>query len=785
MIRRHSNIRFLIFSFLVCYSFVGQAQKKFTLSGQIKDADTGEFLIGVTVYLPDYQQGNITNAYGFYSISLPNSIDSIEVKYSYVGYQSKSFKLAPNQNHTLNIELQTGQELDEVVISAESLQEKLDRTQMGVETLDMQDIKNIPVIFGEADIIKILQFKPGVTSGGEGSSGLFVRGGSNDQNLVLLDETLIYNPSHLFGFFSVFNPDVVRAVDLYKSDFPAQHGGRLSSIMDVKLREGNNKKFSGTGGIGLISSRLTLEGPLQKGKSSFLIAGRRTYFDIFTRAINRANQDDPDYSPIPDYFFYDLDAKLNFQLSEKDQLFVSAYLGRDVFSFENESFNFDFNWGNTSANVRWNHIFSPKLFANLSVFYTDYQYDIQNRFDIFTFNLGSHIRDFGAKVDFDWLPFNNRHLIRFGASFINHSFEVGRIELGSDDNSLGFNSNLTRGGNEFAAYINDEIEISERLKTNIGLRLSGFQNQENVDIGLEPRISARYKLSENIALKGSFARMFQYLHLIGNSGASLPTDIWYPSTKLVNPQRSDQTSLGLSFLLGKGKYLLTTEGYYKDMQNQLDLKDGAQIFANPELEQEFVFGNGWSYGGEIYIEKKEGRTTGWLGYTLSWTWRKFGESNGNAAINNGEPFHPRYDRRHDFSAVITHQLSRKFTLTLAWVYNTGNAYSLPTRIAAFQGTEGTEPLFVPIYEARNTFRLPDYHRLDIGLVWKFFHRWGASDLTFSIYNAYNRRNAYFIFVETITQGEDNNQTLFDTQRFQARQVTLFPIIPTLTYNFKF
>lgn len=780
-----STINILIVSLLFFYSFSIQAQNQFTLSGQIKDAETGEFLVGVTVYLPQYKQGNITNAYGFYSVTLPSSSDSIDVRYSYVGYQSKILKLAPNQNHNLNMELETGQELNEVVVSAESLQEKLERTQMGVETLTMKDIKNIPVIFGEADIIKILQFKPGVTSGGEGSSGLFVRGGSNDQNLVLLDETLIYNPSHLFGFFSVFNPDVVRAVDLYKSDFPAQYGGRLSSIMDVKLREGNNKKFSGTGGIGLISSRLTLEGPIQKEKSSFLIAGRRTYFDIFTRAINRANQDDPDYSPIPDYFFYDLDAKLNFKLSDKDQLFIGGYLGRDVFHFENESFNFDFNWGNTSATVRWNHIFNPKLFANFSAFYTDYQYEIRNRFDIFSFNLGSHIRDVGVKLDFDWLPFNNSHLIRFGASFTNHSFEIGRIELGSDDNSFNFNSNLARGGNEFGAYINDEIEISERLKTNVGLRISGFQNQGNTDVGLEPRVSARYKLSDVIALKGSFARMYQYLHLVGNSGASLPTDIWYPTTKVVNPQRSDQSSLGLSFLLGKGKYLLTTEGYYKDMQNQLDLKDGAQIFANPALENEFVFGRGWSYGGEIYIEKKEGRTTGWLGYTLSWTWRKFGESNGNPAINNGEAFHPRYDRRHDISAVITHQLNRRFTLTLAWVYNTGNAFSLPTQIAAFQGAEGTEPLFVPVYEARNTFRLPDYHRLDIGLVWKFFPRWGASDLTFSIYNAYNRRNAYFIFVEAITQGEDNSQTLLDTQRFQAKQVALFPVIPTLTYNFRF
>ena len=766
---------------MIIYSFLStsvMAQNKFRVSGYIKDANTGEDLLGATVQIAGTTKGAVSNADGYYTFELIEG--PVKLVFSYVGYITQTREVTITQNLTLNINLKPKEkQLEEIVVKADGLKEKLNTTQMGVEKLTAQELKTIPVIFGELDIIKALQLKPGVSSGGEASSGLFVRGGGPDQNLVLLDDAQIYNASHLFGFFSIFNPDAVKAVDLYKGDFPAQYGGRLSSVLDVKMRDGNRKKFSAKGGIGLISSRLTLETPLQKEKSSFLISGRRTYFDIFTRQINQANEDNPDFNRIPDYFFYDLNAKANYELGKKDRLFLSGYLGRDVFGFKDDSFDFDFRWGNTAAVLRWNHIFNSNLFVNTSVSYSAYQYDITNNFDIFNFSLGANIKDYSAKVDFDYLP-NNKHSIKFGAHYTYHDFTVGRLQAGSSDGTIDFGNETRLGGNEAAIFIADDYTINDRWRINAGLRLSGFESNGRTYGGIEPRFSVRYKVNPNVSIKASAARMFQYVHLVANSGASLPTDIWYPSTQLVNPQRSDQVALGGSILLFGGKFLLSNELYYKDMTNQLDLKDGAQIFANPQLEQEFVFGQGWSYGNEIYLEKKEGRTTGWIGYTLSWTFRKFGPSNGNLAINGGEPFFPRYDRRHDISTVISHKLSPRLTITAAWVYYTGNAISLPPGRFIIQDVTGNQPSVVPRFQKRNDLRMPSYHRLDLGVVWKFFPRWGESDLTFSIYNVYNRLNAYFIFFEEL---KDPNTDI--TLGFQARQVSLFPIIPSITYNFKF
>lgn len=762
---------------LLCTQYA-RAQTNFRASGYVKDAKTGEDLIGATVQITGTGKGVVTNSYGFYSINLP--ANDVTLVFSYIGYMPVTRTLKLSENISLNINLVPQQkQLDEIVVKADGLREKLNTTQMGVERLTAKELKTIPVIFGELDIIKALQLKPGVSSGGEASSGLFVRGGGPDQNLVLLDEAQIYNAAHLFGFFSIFNPDVVKAVDLYKGDFPAQFGGRLSSVLDVKMRDGNRRKFSAAGGVGLISSRLTLETPLQKDKSSLLISGRRTYFDIFTRAINRANEGNADFNPIPDYHFYDLNAKVNYELGKKDRLFLSGYLGRDIFAFKDDDFNFNFTWGNTATALRWNHIFNSALFSNTTLSYTTYEYEITNNFDIFNFSLGADIKDYSAKIDFDYLP-NNKHTIRFGAHYTYHDFTLGRLRAGSSDGTVDFGSETLQTGNELAVFVTDDYNINKQWRINMGLRLSGFENQGKTYSGIEPRFSARYKVNAKLSLKASAARMYQYVHLVSNSGASLPTDIWYPSTQLVNPQRSDQVALGGSLLLFDGKILISNELYHKDMTNQLDLKDGARIFANPNLENEFVFGRGWSYGNEIYIEKKEGRTTGWIGYTLSWTYRKFGASNGNLPINNGEPFFPRYDRRHDISAVISHKINQRLTFTLAWVYYTGNAISLPPGRFLLQEVTGAEPGVVPHYLKRNDLRMPSYHRLDLGLVWKFFPRWGESDLTFSVYNAYNRLNPYFIFFEEI---KDPNTDL--TLGFQAKQVSLFPVIPSITYNFKF
>jgi hypothetical protein len=666
-------------------------------------------------------------------------------------------------------------ELREVVITAESLQARLDQTQMSVEKLSIQEIKRVPAIFGEVDIIKVLQLKPGIQSGGEGATGLYVRGGGPDQNLVVLDEATVYNASHLFGFFSIFNPDAVKGVDLYKGDFPAQFGGRLSSVVDVKLKDGNDQCFSGSGGIGAIASRLTLEGPLIKDKSSFMLSGRRTYFDIFTRQLNKANAEKEDYDPIPDYYFYDMNVKVNYELGKRDRLFISGYFGRDIFKFKGDNFNFDFKWGNTTGTLRWNHIFNPRLFSNTSFVVSDYNYSIQNKFDIFKFTLGSSIQDVSGKTDFDYM-LNNNHTFRFGAQYTYHNFSVGRLQAGSDDGRVSFNAGQNLFGSQMGMYASSDWSPDTQWRLSSGFRISGFESRGKWSGGIEPRLSARYRLNQKTSLKASAARMFQYVHLVSNSGASLPTDIWYPSGRVVQPQRSDQITGGVSTLLGGSKFLLTNEVYYKWMKNQIDFRDGAQLFVNPELESEFVFGKGWGYGNEIYLEKKEGRTTGWLGYTLAWTHRKFDE------INDGRRFFPRYDRRHDISMVIMHELSRRLSVTATWIYGSGNAISLPVGRFIVQDINGSNfnLRVIPEYLERNSFRMAAYHRLDLGLVWKFKRRWGDSDLTFSVYNAYNRRNPYFIYFEEL---RDKNTDLITG--FKAKQVSLFPVIPSVTYNFKF
>lgn len=749
-----------------------KAQANYTVSGYVKDSETGENLIGASVYVASLSKGVSTNAYGYFSLSIA-AADTVRVVISYIGYETVVKLVQLNRNQQVIIELPPQkQQLQEVVVSAESLEEKLNVTQMSADRLSIKEIKAIPAIFGEVDIIKVLQLKPGIQSGGEGATGLYVRGGGPDQNLIVLDEAVVYNAAHLFGFFSIFNSDAVKGVDLYKGDFPAQFGGRLSSVVDVKLKDGNNQKFSGSGGVGVIASRLTLEGPLVKNKSSFILSARRTYFDIFTRQLNRINANKEDYDPVPDYYFYDMNAKINYELGPRDRLFLSGYFGRDVFSFRN-NFNVDFRWGNTTATARWNHVFNPKLFANTTVVFSDYLYTIENKFDEFNFSLGSQIRDYSSKIDFDYIA-NTSHTIRFGAQYTYHDFTVGRLQAGSDDGRVSFKSGQDLSGSEVGAYVSSDWEPNPQWRFNSGVRLSGFESREKWYGGIEPRFSARYKLNTTTSLKASAARMYQYVHLVSNSGASLPTDIWYPSTRLINPQRSDQLAAGVSTLIFNGKLLLSNELYYKWMKNQIDFRDGAQLFVNSNLENEFVFGKGWSYGNEIYLEKKEGRTTGWVGYTLSWTRRKFD------AINNGNPFFPRYDRRHDVSTVIMHDLSRRLSVTATWVYGTGNAISLPVGRFFVQDINGGNIRVVPEYIERNTFRMAAYHRMDIGLVWKFKPRWGESDLTFSAYNVYNRRNPYFIYFEELRDEETDLIT-----GFKAKQVSLFPVIPSVTYNFKF
>jgi hypothetical protein len=768
------------------------AQKNVTLSGSVKDGDNGEILIGATIAAPALGLGTTSNEYGFFSLALPPG-DSLEIVVSYVGYQSQSRRFLLQSDETYHFRLSTGVQLAEVLVKADSYRERMASTEMSVEAISTREAKILPVLLGESDILKTIQLKPGIPSGAEGTTGIFVRGGGSDQNLIVLDEAVVYNPNHLFGFFSTFNTDAVKDLKLYKGGFPAQYGGRLSSVIDVKLKEGNNQNFSGSGGIGLIASRLTLEGPIQKGRSSFIVSGRRTYVDVFTRAINRANErgGNEDAAFIPDYFFYDLNTKVNFDLGEKDRIFLSGYFGRDVFGINRDLFNFDFDWGNATGTARWNHIFTPRLFANTTFTYSDYQYNIRNRITGFSFLVGSNIRDVSFKTDFYYEP-NNQHSIRFGAQVIDHLFTVGRLQAGSDDGVVSFSAGQRFGGLESAVYIADEIEFSPRFSLNAGLRLSGFNNDSTFYAGLEPRLAARYTLSSRWVLKGSYARMYQYLHLVASAGAALPTDVWYPSTGLVEPQRSDQVALGLSYLLGE-QYLLTWETYYKKLDRQLQFVDGARLFANDKLEEEFAVGEGEAYGLEFSIEKKQGRFTGWVGYTLALIQLKNFETldpDGRFAQESEGfgPFSPIYDRRHDLSVVGMYEINRRLTASAAFVYGSGDLRWLAPGRFIFQDIWGASArAVVPDYGARNNFRLPAYHRLDLSLVIRFFPKWGESDLTISAVNAYDRRNAFFIYLEPQfrdAQGADGNAIRIP-DRIAAKQVSLFPVLPAITWNFKF
>jgi len=759
------------------------AQNNATVSGSIRDAENGETLIGATVEAVGLGKGNVSNEYGFYSFSLPLSRDSVTLRFSYIGYETLLRRVRFSGNFKLDVSLRPeGAVLDEVVVKANSLAERVKSTEMSVATIGTKEIKAVPALFGETDVIKILQLKPGFTPGSEGTTGLFVRGGNNDQNLIVLDEAVVYNANHLFGFFSTFNSDAVKDLKVYKGGFPAQYGGRLSSVIDVRMKEGNNKQFSGSGGLGLIASRLTLEGPIQKDKSSFIVSGRRTYADLITRQINKANEGKDDYNPIPDYYFYDLNTKVNFTLSEKDRLYLSGYFGRDVFNFENENFDFLFDWGNATGTARWNHVFGPKLFANTTFTYSDYRYRIRNILQGFSFRLGSNVMDANTKVDFYYQP-SNRHTVRFGGNVTAHKFVVGRFKAGSDDGEINFESGQDFGGTEFGLYANDEWAVTDRLKLSGGLRVSAWNNSPAFYANLEPRVAANYSFSDRWSVKGSYSRMSQYVHLLASSGLSLPTDIWYPSTEGIRPEISDQIAIGTSRLFGEN-VLVTWEAWYKWLQRQIDFKDGAEIYGNQNLEGELTVGRGYAFSPlELEIEKKEGRLTGWIGYTLAWSKR-----GGFPDINNGDFFSTRFDTRHNLSVVGVYSLSKRWQLTATWVYTSGYVSWLPVGRFSTQDVPGAPfQTVVPVYGARNTFRVPAYMRSDLGIVWKWNTKRLENDLTLSIYNATDRRNPYFIYIEPTF--EDLTQNGVSVGKIPvavtAKQVSLFPVLPSITWNFKF
>ncbi|MFM8374245.1 MAG: TonB-dependent receptor [Bacteroidota bacterium] len=763
---------------LLLPSIILFSQKNVTISGVIRDAQNGETLIGASVAAFGLSKGSASNEYGFYSLSLPAGSDSVTLVFSYVGYESQARTVYPAGEIKLDMALnQVGALMQEVVIKANVLADKVKSTEMSVTTISTRELKAVPALFGETDIIKILQLKPGFTPGSEGTTGIFVRGGNTDQNLIVLDEAVVYNPNHLFGFFSTFNSDAVKDLKVYKGGFPSQYGGRLSSVIDVRMKEGNNKKYTAAGGVGLISSRLTVEGPIQKDKSSFVVSGRRTYIDIFTDQVNKANANDPDFAKIPDYYFYDLNTKVNFQLTEKDRIYLSGYFGRDVFNFRDMNFNFRFDWGNATGTARWNHVFGPKLFSNATFTYSDYQYNIQNILQGFSFNLGSNIRDANTKVDFYYQP-DNRHTIRFGGNITYHDFVTARLKAGSDDGNVQFNAGREYYGWEYGAYASDEWTATPKLKVNYGLRFSAWQNKPAFYANLEPRVAANYSFTNRFSGKLSYARMNQYVHLLASSGLSLPTDIWYPSTENVKPEVSDQIAGGISWLIGD-QVLITWEAWYKWLQNQVDFIDGAELFGNNNLEEELTFGKGFAYSPlELEIEKKEGRLTGWIGYTLSWAKRgRF------PVINNGEYFSPRFDTRHNLTVVGTYEFNKHWQATATWVYSSGYVSWLPQGRISVQDIPGAPiQTIVPVYGDRNSFRYPPYMRADLGLIYKWQTRKSEHDLTLSVYNVLDRRNPYFIYLDAEFQSTPVGDVPVG---IKAKQVSLFPILPSITWNFKF
>jgi hypothetical protein len=752
------------------------AQQKFSISGTIKSFKSGETVIGATVRVDSMRVGATSNDYGFYSITLPKGSHLLEI--TGLGQKTISRRILLDKDQTLDFALEDApKELKSVVVTAAAKGRSLSGTQMGVERVTIAETKNIPIIMGERDIMKVIQLLPGIKSAGDGSSGFFVRGGAADQNLVLLDEAPVYNATHLFGFFSTFNSDAIKDVNVYKGGMPAQYGGRLSSVMDVKMNDGNNKEFGASGGIGLIASRLNLEGPIQSGKSSFLISGRRTYADIFIGGGNKL-------------YFYDLNAKLNYQLDKKNKFYLSGYFGKDELGFGKGGFGL--NWGNGTATLRWNHIFNSKLFSNTSFIFSNYNYEIKIDDKATDVRIFSQIRDFNIKEELQWYP-SSKHSVRVGFNAIYHSMRPGEItsEAATNINSQDLQK---RTSFENALYASDTWKASNNFSVTYGARVTAFSilgkgdfyqldKEGNVIdtmrykggevvktyLNVEPRLSASLTLGRSASIKASYVRNVQNLHLIANSGAASPTDKWVASTNIIKPGISDQVSLGFYQNIGGSKYELTIEGYYKKLQNQIDYRNGSDVFNNRAIESQLLFGEGRAYGAEFLLKKKEGKLTGWVSYTWSRSERKID------GINNFDWYRARQDRPHDLAIVASYQYNERWSFSANFIYYTGDAITFPSG----KYTLGTETYFY--YTERNAYRMPAYHRLDLGATRKLgkkrnWNRRFQSELSLGLYNAYGRQNAYAI---TFRESESNpNKT-------EAVQLSLFRFVPSITYNFKF
>ena len=758
----------LVFTILLSSSIL--LAQTFTISGYITDKKTGESLIGVIALVKNNPGiGRASNDYGFYSLSLPKG--KYEIVFSYIGHQKQIIDIDLTGNKTLNVAMEDmTTNLQEVVVTGTLDNENVRQSTMGVEKINVETVSKLPVIFGERDILKTLQLLPGVKSGGDGQSGFTVRGGTVDQNLILLDDAPVYNASHLLGFFSTFNSDAIKDIALYKGTAPAQFGGRIASVVDVKMNEGDNQNYDVSGGIGLISSKLNIEGPLQKGKSSFLISGRRTYADVFLKLTEQFKENQ--------LYFYDFNAKLNYRFSDKDRLFVSGYFGRDVLGLSDR---FSIDWGNTTGTMRWNHLYNSKMFGNTSLIYSNYDYKININGDAAQFSILSRIRDWNLKQEFQYFPNSNNEL-KFGYNVIYHTITPGQIT----NDTIPADKNQIRNGLESALYITNDWQATKQLKINIGLRLSNFSvlggsNYYNLDadknvidtinpsgvvanfLYLEPRLSMSYTLNDNSSLKAAYTRNTQNMHVITNSVSGSPTDKWIMNTNIVKPEIGDQVSTGYFLNFKDNMYEFSAETYFKFMQNQIDYKDNANEQA-PVIETELLYGKGRAYGLELLLKKNKGKFSGWIGYTLSRTEKQID------GINQNLWYAARQDRTHDISIVTMYDISKRWNISAVWVYQTGNAITFPSGKYEISGNN------IWLYTERNGYRMPAYHRLDLGATCKLKEtKRFKSELSFSLYNAYGRENPYIItFEESET---DPNKTV-------AIQTSLFRWIPSISWNFK-
>ncbi|MFD1769051.1 TonB-dependent receptor [Sphingobacterium suaedae] len=748
------------------------------LSGVVRDASSGETLIGAVVSVQNGELATSTNTYGFYSLTVPGGRHSVVL--SYVGYQTLVQDMDVTSNQRVNFELKPlDNRIDEVVVSAKRKDGNVRDAQMGALNFSMEEIKNIPVLFGEKDLLKTIQLLPGVQSGGEGTSNFYVRGGGSDQNLILLDEATVYNASHLLGFFSTFNSDAIKDVQLYKGGVPAQYGGRISSVLDIAMVDGNQKRFAAEGGIGLIASRLKIEAPLVKDKSSFMLSGRRTYADMFLKL---SKDKDVNSSKL---YFYDLNAKLNYKLNDKNTLYVSGYFGKDDLGYSDL---FSFDWGNATGTVRWNHLFSERLFSNTSLIYSDFTYNVQVSSDDSDFKIASKIRNWNVKQDFS-LYADANSTIRFGVHALHQSIHPASLSAGENTavNSIDVDS---RQGIDVAAYASHEWKPSERLSFIYGVRLNDFMvmgpgtfyefdsdgeptsekyyGTEIVKhyLNLEPRFSASFLLNEQSSIKASYNRIAQNLHQLTNTTSSLPTDQYVVSSLNIKPQIANQVAMGYFRNFQGNRYEFSVEAYFKKMDNQIDFRNGADLQANRYLEGELLFGIGRAYGLEWYLRKNSGKLNGWVSYTLAKSERKFD------GIDSGNWFRARQDRTHDLSVVAMYELSKKWTIGTTFVFNTGNAVTFPSGKYEVDG----KSMFY--YTERNGYRMPNYHRLDLSATYEptKTNKRFQSSWTFGIYNVYNRKNAYII---DFREKESNPNIT------EAYKVALFGAIPSVTWNFKF